>query len=182
MLKIVTVPDKILTSPSKSIKKIDGKVKKLAKEMLRFLKTGLNGQPLGVGLSACQIGRSVRLFIVFDRKNNRYLTFINPKIIWKSKKMIASPPGSKKPLEGCLSVPDVWGTVKRHQKIKVSFQDLKGVKKTKSFSDFSSCVIQHENDHINGIVFVQRALEQKSKLYKIEKDEEGKDRLLEIEI
>ena len=183
MLKIITVPNKILITPSKPVTLPAGRqVKKLAKEMTMLLKTGDSGKPLGVGLSACQVNQPVRLFIAYSPKSHRHLTLINPKILWQSKKKILGVPESKNPYEGCLSIPDVWGKVWRRQSIKISYQNLKGTPIIKKFSGFLSAVIQHEYDHLNGILFVQRVLEQKGKLYKIEKNEEGKESLIEIEI
>lgn len=182
MLKIVTVPAKTLTTPSKPVRKINQKIKKLVREMIEFLAKGAKGKPLGVGLSACQVGQPLRFFIAYSPKSQHYLTFINPKIIWRSKKMTSGVPGRKNPLEGCLSVPGVWGKVRRHQAVKISYKNIAGRKVTKKFSGFLAIVIQHESDHLNGILFVQRVLEQKGKLYKIEKDKQGKERLLEIEV
>jgi len=182
MLKIITVPNKILTIPSKPVAKIDRQVKKLAKEMVKFLSKGDKGKPLGVGLSACQVNQPLRLFIAYSQKSRRYLTFINPKILWFSKRKILGVPERKNPYEGCLSLPGVWGKVWRHQKIKVSYTTLKGIQVIRKFAGFLGTVIQHEYDHLNGILFVQRVLEQNGQLFKIKKDKGGKDRLLEIEI
>ncbi|MBL7159637.1 peptide deformylase [Candidatus Microgenomates bacterium] len=183
MLKIITVPNKILNTPSKPITKIDKRVKKLAKEMITFLKTGADGKSLGVGLSTVQIGKPLRLFIAYSPQSRHYLTFINPKIIWQSKKKILGIPERKEfPYEGCLSIPNTWGKVWRHEKIKASYQNLRGIQVTKEFSGFLGTIIQHEYDHLNGILFVQRVLEEKNKLYKIEKDEEGKESLIEIRL
>jgi len=74
-------------------------------------------------------------------------------------------------LEGCLSIPHIWGPVTRADKILVSYQDLTGEQHTKWFDGFKSIIIQHEMDHLNGTLFTQRVLEQKGKLYE-EKDGE----------
>lgn len=182
MLKIITVPNKILTTASKPVVKIDEKVKKLVKEMIALLSKGAKGKPLGVGLSACQVGKPLRFFIAYSKKSRRYLTFINPKIIWFSKRKILGVPERKNPYEGCLSVPGVWGKAWRSKKIKISYQNLNGTPVIRKFSGFLATVIQHEYDHLAGILFVERVLEQGAKLYKIEKGKEGKDRLLEIEM
>lgn len=182
MLKILTVPEKILTTPSKPVVKIDKKVKKLAQKMIYLLGKGAKGKPLGVGLSACQVGEPLRIFTAYSPKSHRHLVFINPKITWSSKTKTSGVPERDNPLEGCLSVPSVWGRVKRSKKIKVAYTTLNGQPVTRKFNGFLATVIQHEYDHLNGILFVERVLEQKGKLYKIEKDEKGKGRLLEIEI
>lgn len=182
MLKIITVPNKILTTPSKPVVKVDKKVKKLAKEMTTLLKTGAEGKPLGVGLSACQVGKSLRIFIAYSPKSRRHLTFINPKITWWSKTLTSGVPERENPCEGCLSLPGIWGKVRRSKKIKISYTTLNNQTVTKKFSGFLATIIQHEYDHLNGTLFVQRVLEQKGKLYKIEKDKKGKEELVEIEI
>ncbi|KKS44950.1 MAG: Peptide deformylase, partial [Candidatus Gottesmanbacteria bacterium GW2011_GWA2_42_18] len=74
-------------------------------------------------------------------------------------------------LEGCLSIPRIWGPVKRAAKIFLHYQDLTGKKYLKWFSGFEATVIQHEIDHLNGIVFTQRAVEQKGQLYREEDGE-----------
>ena len=150
--------------------------------MIDLLKKGDRGKPLGVGLSACQVGQSLRLFIAYSKKSRHYLVFINPKILWRSKRKILGVPESKSPFEGCLSIPGVWGKVWRHQKIKVCYQTLKGTQIIRKFAGFTSIVIQHEYDHLNGILFTQRILEQGGKLFRIEKDKKGKECLVEIEI
>ncbi len=78
-------------------------------------------------------------------------------------------------LEGCLSIKDVWGTVKRSQKIEVTYMDESGEMLTKIFSGWPATIIQHEYDHLQGILFPRRVLEQKGKLYKTHKDEKGED-------
>lgn len=182
MLKVLIAPNKILITPSIPIKKIDSKVKKLAKDMILLLKKGAKGKPFGVGLSACQVGQLLRISIAYSKKSRQYLTFINPKILWRSKRKMLGVPERENSLEGCLSIPGVWGKVWRHKKIKVSYQTLKGTPVVRKFDGFLSVVVQHEYDHLNGILFIQRVLEQKGNLYKIEKDKEGKESLVKLQI
>lgn len=72
-------------------------------------------------------------------------------------------------LEGCLSIPRIWGPAKRAERIFLHYRDLTGKKYLKWFSGFEAMIIQHEVDHLNGIVFTQRSLEQNLPIYK-EKD------------
>ena len=72
-------------------------------------------------------------------------------------------------LEGCLSIPHIWGPVTRNTKILLEYQDLTGEKHSEWFSGFTSVIIQHEMDHLQGVLFTQRVLEQKGRLYQ-EKD------------
>lgn len=85
-------------------------------------------------------------------------------------------------LEGCLSLPTIWGTVKRFETIVLSYLDEQGKSHTRKFSGFLATIIQHEYDHLQGTLFPKRVLEQKGKLYKSKKDEKGKDIFEEIEI
>lgn len=185
---IITVPNSILTTPAKSVGKIDGKIKQIISRM-KFDLINKNN-PKGVGLAATQIGVSLQLFLIKPTDDCPIEVFMNPEIIWKSKDMgeIQRPKSSKsslrsdRKLEGCLSIPNVWGYLKRHKKIILKFMDETGKKKEKEFSGFEATIIQHETDHINGILFTQRVLEQKQKLYTIENDKKGKEELVEIEL
>lgn len=85
-------------------------------------------------------------------------------------------------LEGCLSLPSIWGEVKRHPQIIVSYLDEKGKPHKRLFKGFMATVIQHEIDHLNGILFPKRVLEQKGKLYKSVKDKKGGDIFEEIDL
>ena len=89
-------------------------------------------------------------------------------------------PERENKLEGCLSIPKIWGKVKRAKTLSLRYQDEKGNIHKEKFSGFIATIIQHETDHINGILFTQRVLEQKGKLYQTGKDEEGKEVLEEI--
>ncbi|MFA7718043.1 MAG: peptide deformylase, partial [Candidatus Absconditabacterales bacterium] len=108
----------------------------------------------GVGLAAPQIGRNIRIIATTQwiKKNNKNklineTIMINPNITERSAEMIITE-------EACLSVPDVYGKVKRHKSITVEFMDNKGNKQTKKLKDFNATIIQHEIDHLNGILFV----------------------------
>ena len=87
-LKIITVPDPRLTQKSKPVKKITGSTKQLIKAMSKLIDSEKNGQRIGVGLSAVQAGKPIRLFIAYDPKTQEKLVIINPKITWKSKKIL----------------------------------------------------------------------------------------------
>lgn len=192
---IITVPNKVLITPAKPVSKIDRKIKQIIREMKDDLINKEN--PKGVGLAATQVGVSLRLFIIKPTEISPIEVFMNPEIIWKSDELgeiqrpksgkgtlrsgkPASPAGRK--LEGCLSIPNVWGYLKRHKKIKLKYMDEAGQKQVREFSGFEATIIQHETDHINGILFTQRVLEQKQKLYTIEQDDKGKEELVEIEL
>lgn len=181
-LEIRTVPDPILRQKSKPVKNLSAggnkKIQKLAQKMIDLIKTGPEGKRIGVGLSAVQVGKPIRLFVAYSKKSQKDLIFVNPKIIWKSKKTVNGIPDKKNKHEGCLSVPGYLGLVKRHQSIKLQYQTLNNQTFKRKFSGFLATVIQHEMDHLDGILFVDRVLKQKSKLYKLEKNKEGEEILV----
>jgi peptide deformylase len=180
-LKIITIPNPILRRKSKPIKKINRKINQLAEKMIQIIKFGYAGQPVGVGLSAVQVSRLIRLFVAYDPEKNRYLAFINPEITQRSKKLITGVPERENKFEGCLSVPGLAAIIKRNQWIKLRYQTLEKEKKEQKFEGFLATVIQHEYDHLEGILFLDRVSEQKGKLYQIQKTPTGEN-LAETEI
>ena len=185
---IITVPNPILNTPAKPVGIIDKKIKQIIQQMKDDLVYKKN--PKGVGLAATQIGVSLRIFITKPAETSPMEVFINPEIIWKSKDLaeIERPKDSKpslrkeRKLEGCLSIPNVWGYLKRPKIVKLSYMDEDSKTHEKEFSGFMATIVQHETDHINGILFTQRVLEQKQKLYNIEEDDDGEEELVEIEL
>ncbi len=177
--KIITVPSPILRKKSKPVKKFDEKLNRLVINLINTAKA--SEEPKGVGLSAIQIGEPVRIFVI--KRNEKFVPFINPKIIWRSKKMFSRV--LKKDnlfLEGCLSIPNYYGLVDRSYAVKLKWQDLKGNTYQEKFEKKESAYIQHELDHLNGILFVDWVLKQGSQLYKSEKDKKGEETLVEVEI
>lgn len=186
MLQIVRVANPVLTTPSKPVDEIDKKILELIEGMKKTLLS--TRSPKGVGLAAPQVGHSLRLFITKPWPRSPFTVFINPEIIWQSEeKTDKGVPERKNKFEGCLSIPDIWGVVHRAKKIKVRYQQLSTfnyqlLTKTRAFSGFLATIIQHEIDHLNGILFTQLGLQQKEKLYKLVKDEKGNDVFEEITI
>lgn len=113
----------------------------------------------GIGLAASQVGILKRVvvydisYIQEDAKKEGHI-LINPKITSRSKTMIEVE-------EGCLSFPDVYDNVLRHEKVTVEYTDLDGKKKKIYAKDIEAVVLQHEIDHLDGIVFLDRVKEQK---------------------
>ncbi|OGK62706.1 peptide deformylase [Candidatus Roizmanbacteria bacterium RIFOXYB2_FULL_38_10] len=170
MLKIVLVPHKVLTSPTRPVKKIDEKIRRLVYDMEETLISQV--EPQGVGLAATQIGLGLSLFIMKPSPKSETEVCINPKIL-----KVESKPHHKddmvedKKLEGCLSIPRIWGPVSRARRVLLRYQDLTGATIEKWFTGFKATIVQHEMDHLSGILFTQRSLEQKTPLYE-EKDGE----------
>lgn len=192
---IVYVPDPVLSLPSKTVGLIDKKILDVVSQMKRTLIEKVN--PKGVGLAAPQIDIPLKIFITKPEENSEMDVFINPEIIEYSKDLAeierpssANLPagrqelssGKGKKLEGCLSIPNVWGYLKRPKTVKLKYLDINGQVQTKVFSGFMATIVQHETDHLNGILFTQRVLEQKQKLYRIESNEKGEEKLIELEI
>lgn len=190
MLKIVTVPSNTLSSPTKPVDKIDDKIKKIVSQMEKILIAQTD--PPGVGLAANQVGENLSLFIIKPSEKAKIKVFINPKVIKTVGAQFIAPENqgvinhattkkskSKKKikLEGCLSIPKIWGSVNRAERIFVHYQNLTGKKYLKWFAGFEAMIIQHEVDHLNGIVFTQRAVEQKRQLYREEDGELNKIKL-----
>lgn len=111
----------------------------------------------GVGIAAPQVYQSYRIFIVASHPNPRYphaplmkpTPMINPSILAHSDNI-------QKDWEGCLSIPGIRGLVPRYSEITIQFLDRNGKKRQKTFKDFIARIIQHENDHLDGIVFLDR--------------------------
>lgn len=144
-MKILTIrkyPDLILRKKCDEVKEITPEIKEL---VLNMAETMVKGQ--GIGLAAPQVGESKRIIIVQFEK--RPEIFINPEIIKKSSQ-------SETGEEGCLSLPGLFLKIKRAKKIEVEALNLEGEKITVKTENLSARVFQHEIDHLNGILFIDR--------------------------
>lgn len=180
MKPIVHVPSDILITPAKPITSFDSQLKKLVATMKATL--AITKNPKGVGLAAPQISEPWRVFVTKPRKNSTIRVFINPELIDVSSELTDGVPGRDNKLEGCLSIPGIWGRVRRAARITLRYQDEMGVRHEESFEGFLATIIQHETDHVNGILYSQRVLEQRGKLYKSVKNSEGREILEEISL
>ncbi len=164
ILPIVKVPAKVLTTPVKKIDKISAKIKKLVKDMEETL--AAQTDPEGVGLAATQVGHGISLFIIRPDESKPSRAFINPHII-RIEDIAGTPTRNKKKttLEGCLSVDRVWSPIMRPQKVLLAYQTLDGIHTEEWFEKFEAVIIQHEVDHLDGILFTQRALEQQKPIF-----------------
>jgi peptide deformylase len=114
-------------------------------------------QANGVGIAAPQVAASYRLFIVASRPNLRYpnapvmepTAMINPRIVDHSTEIV-------KGWEGCLSVPGIRGLVPRYKHLTIAYTDRNGKLKKQELTDFVARIFQHEYDHLDGVVFVDR--------------------------
>lgn len=148
-----------LRKKSKPVKKIDKKIKKLIRDMKETLV--VQDDPEGIGLAAPQVGKNIKIFIMKPDEAMRVV--INPKVlkIYKGKKIKKD----HKVMEGCLSLPHYYSPIGRAKKVKISYLDEKGQKIVKTFDELEAQIVLHEIDHLNGVLFVDRSLEQKKKLY-----------------
>lgn len=193
MYKIIVTPNAILLEKSSPVTKFGKKLRETIKEMKETLSQTVD--PVGVGLAAPQVGIQKRIFIVKPLEKDGILTFINPVItsastaegipnFKNSKEIEARKPKAsrKKLLEGCLSIPNIWGNVSRKKEITLKYQDEEGRKHVKKFSGFPSTIIQHELDHLDGTLFTKYVLTQGEKLYRSYKNEKNEDEFEEIEV
>ncbi len=171
-MEVVKAPDPRLRIKTKPVRKINQALKVTLKEMVKLTKTFKD--PEGVGLAATQVGLDGSFFVA--KNDNKFISIINPKILSTGKR-------TKKYFEGCLSIPSIWGEVKRHINIKVSYQNPEGKTTTKNLTGVLAWIFQHEIDHLNGILFSEKVLEQKGEFFKfIGKDATGRDIFEEITI
>jgi peptide deformylase len=178
MKPIVTVPDNVLVTPAQTVTSFDKKLTALVALMKRTLLA--TRHPKGVGLAAPQIGESYRVFVTKHAPKAGVRVFVNPEITKRSKVLTEGIPERENKLEGCLSIPRVWGQVRRAASLALKYQDEKGEPHEETFDGFLATIIQHEVDHLSGVLFTQRVLEQGGKLFQPVKDKDGKEALEEI--
>lgn len=204
-MKIVQLPDPVLRKKAAPVTSLTPKIIALIKEMITLLKK--QDDPPGVGLAAPQVGVSLQIFLIMPpspitttnpsphRRGQGEVDielFINPKII-KSKGVYQEKDKKNATWEGCLSLYSYYGPVDRANEITVEYEtislsnlgnlsnlELQTIQKT--FTGFPAVIIQHEFDHLQGKLFIDRVLEQHQKLYKITKDSHNKEVLEEVQI
>lgn len=167
--KIVDVKNPVLRQKALMVKKIDKRIHDLIADMEETLVA--QRDPEGVGLAAPQVGKSLQIFIAMY--NGKTKVFMNPKIISISEDEagVHKTKKGKSVLEGCLSLPHYYGPIARSKKLMLEYLDIDGTRKKEFFKGFMAHIIQHEVDHLNGVLFVDRILEQKAPLYKFEGDQ-----------
>jgi len=171
--KIVQSGEKKLRETSKPVVKFDKKIINLVQDLKDTLE--IQDDPEGVGLAAPQIGVNLRVFAVSYKNFKRIV--INPEIIEIKKKLnlVKSKQSKNEILEGCLSLPHYYGPLKREALVKLKYKDEKGDEIVEEFKGFHAQIILHEIDHLNGILFIDRLLEQKKKLYQLDENDEWEE-------
>ena len=133
------IGDEILRKVSKPVKNIDDRTKEIIQDMID---TMIDSN--GAGIAAPQVGILKRIFII--NMDDKPIPMINPEILEMEGTQICT--------EGCLSIPEVFEEVKRANYVKVKFLDINGNEQIMDGTEFFANVVQHENDHLNGILFV----------------------------
>ena len=142
---IIKLPDKRLRLVSEPVKHVDAGVRKLIDDMFETMY-----KAPGIGLAAIQIGvakRVVTMDLSKKEDNHEPLVFINPEIVWKSDE-------TAKYEEGCLSIPDYYEEVERPKEVKVKYLDRDGSPAEIEAKGLLATCLQHEIDHINGVLFI----------------------------
>lgn len=142
LLNIIKYPDSILRKDAKEVEKVDNEIKNLILDMTETMQ-----KYDGAGLSAPQVGVSKRIIIADDGKEE--LAIVNPEIVKKSWR-------KQKDKEGCLSLPGLEVKIKRSKKIIVSGVDYSGKKIRIDAENLMARILQHEIDHLNGVLIIDR--------------------------
>ncbi len=154
--KIIEYPDPILRIKAKDVKIFDEELKALIEDMAETMYDAP-----GVGLAAPQIAESLQVIVVditVPGEEQQYMAMVNPKIIEQFDSQLDE--------EGCLSVPELTAKVERYKKITVQYQSEDGTKHALSTENRFAVVLQHEIDHVNGILFIDHLSPLKRNLYK----------------
>ncbi|MDD7362941.1 MAG: peptide deformylase [Peptoniphilus sp.] len=145
ILQIRTDGDPILHKKSREVEVFDEKLKRTIDDMYETMYDAE-----GVGLAAVQVGKLKRLIVIDDYEGTK-IVLINPEVLEEA--------GESEALEGCLSVPERVGKVKRFETIKIKYRDPEGEEKTLEAEGFLARIIQHEMDHLEGILYTDIAEE-----------------------
>ena len=143
--KILIEPDPILRKKSRPLEKVDDEIRKLMKDMLNVMY-----EAPGIGLAAVQVGILKRIVVIDvskDEKKRDPLFLVNPEIVHRSKMMSTYE-------EGCLSLPNHFAEIERPAECKINYIDFNGKKKELKADGILATCIQHEVDHLNGVLFI----------------------------
>jgi peptide deformylase len=165
---ILTAPDPRLKAVSEPVAKVDAETRALIEDMIETMYAAD-----GIGLAAIQIGVPKRILVMdLDQKDGdkNPQAYINPKILWASEELATFE-------EGCLSVPEIWDEVERPARIKAEYLDRDGNRQELEAEGLLATCLQHEMDHLNGILFVDHLskLKRNMALKKLQKAKRLKD-------
>lgn len=163
--KVLQSQDPRLRQVSKPIKRLDKKVLGLIQDLKDTL--AIQKNPEGVGLAAPQIGKNLRVFLISYKEIKRVV--INPEILKTGvKNVLSKEKNGGEIMEGCLSLPNFYGPLKRANYVKIKYLDEEGREKTEEFNNFFAQIVLHEIDHLEGVLFVDRLLSEKKPLYRLD--------------
>jgi peptide deformylase len=143
--EIIVLPDPLLRTVSKRVKTVDAATRKLMDDMLETMYDAP-----GIGLAAVQIGEPTRLVVIDisrEGEERQPLFLVNPEITWSSEE-------ESEYEEGCLSIPEFFDMVTRPKEIKVRYLDRQGEAQEQLCSGVLATCVQHEIDHLNGVLFI----------------------------
>lgn len=165
---ILTAPDPRLKTVSTPVETVDASVRKLIEDMIDSMY-----EADGIGLAAVQIGEPKRILVIdLDQKDGKKnpVAYVNPVITWRSDEVATFE-------EGCLSVPEIWEDVERAARIKAEYLDRDGKKQTLEADGLLATCLQHEMDHLEGVLFIDHLskLKRSMLLRKLQKSKRLKD-------
>jgi len=169
---IVTLPDPVLRRKARTVTRFDKNLQTLIDDMIETMRDAP-----GVGLAASQVGVAERLIVVEyfeneaaeeaeDEAQKKVWVMLNPEIVKASEQMVMG-------VEGCLSIPTLVGEVERHEALQIKGLNRRGQPMRVKAQGWLARIFQHEIDHINGVVFTDRA----AKVWQPQTEEEKKDRV-----
>jgi peptide deformylase len=145
-LEILTIPDPVLRKKSAPVETVDDATRRFMDEMLATMYDAP-----GIGLAAIQVGeprRIVTIDVAREEEPKSPLFLVNPEIVWRSEDERSTYE------EGCLSIPDYYAEVERPAKVKVRYIDYHGKPQEREADGLLATCIQHEVDHLNGVLFI----------------------------
>lgn len=144
LLSIITLPDPKLRQPSAVVTTVDAALRALMDDMLETMY-----EAPGIGLAAVQIGVMQRVVVVDTAKQDEVrnpICLVNPEVVWRSEELSGYE-------EGCLSIPDHYEEVVRPERVRVRYLDREGASRDIDADGLLATVLQHEIDHLNGVLF-----------------------------
>lgn len=170
-IQFVALPDPKIREHSEEVRGFDQNLGKIIDDLIEVSRIQKN--PPALGMAAPQINIFKRVFVALMR--NKFKPFVNPRIMKYGKEETAL-------LEGCFSVPGIYGHVMRPSEIDIEALDRQGKKITMHLKGLAAKIFQHEFDHLNGTLFIDHVSEQNGKFFKVEKDKEGQETLVETSV
>ncbi len=155
LLQIETLNNPILRKKARPVSKFDRDLRELVDDMIETMR-----EANGVGLAGPQVNQPLRVTVIETlpehddedqeiEDSRRLFVLVNPEIVWKSRKTVEG-------IEGCLSIPGYVGEVERHESIRVRARDVHGNKVRLKFKEWDARIAQHEIDHLDGVLYIDR--------------------------